>query len=85
MTPSDPCFASPSVAAWLALPLGASSPLVGSDGALTAAVIDLSVAAIASGVLVGLLALLAALLRGGRQPARATVPVRPRDARGSRR
>ena len=85
MTPSDPCFASPSVAAWLALPLGASSPLGGSDGALAAAVTDLSMAAIATGVLVGLMALLGALLRGGRQPAPAPIQIRPRDARRARR
>jgi hypothetical protein len=84
MTPSDPSSASSSAAAWLALPLG-SAPLGGGEGVLGAAITDVTSAAIASGVLVGLLALLAGLLRGGRPPAPAAVPVRSRDARRARR
>jgi hypothetical protein len=83
MTPSDTSSDSSSAAAWLALPLG-SAPL-GGEGVLGAAITDVTSAAIASGVLVGLLALLAGLLRGGRPPAPAAVPVRSRDARRARR
>jgi hypothetical protein len=85
MTPSDTYSASSSVAAWLAVPLGASPTLSAGDGVLAVAITDVPTAAIASGVLAGLLALIAALLRGGRQSARAAVPVRARDRRGARR
>jgi hypothetical protein len=82
MTLSESLSAFPSPAAWLAVPFGAT-PLGIGEGVLGAAVVDVSAVAITSGVLIGLLALLAGLLRGGRQPVRA--PARPRNAGRVRR
>jgi hypothetical protein len=66
-------------AAWLALPLRVTS--LGGEGVLGTALTEVSAVAIASGVLLGVLSLLAGLRWGGRRPARVTVPLRTRDAR----
>jgi hypothetical protein len=79
MTFTAALYASPASATWLALPLRAS-PL-GGEGVLGTAVTDISAVAIASGLLLGLLTLLAGLRWGGRRPVRATAPVRALDRR----
>jgi hypothetical protein len=65
---------SPDCPAWLAAPLGG-------EGVLGAALTDISAIAIASGVLVGVLSLLAGLRWGGRRP----LPVPVRAGNGRRR